>query len=1372
MKLVGNTFPVQNHYIGSVVPNTSTPSPYDYYTSLDTQKFNAFVDSFNGMTKTTTNIRNENYNYFADCNANALIQQHPIGDEIAGAGVLNNPSSIIPSQDENILVIANTGLSNIATFNISSREVTYIAGNGTANDTDDNLLAVDAGIANPRGLAYDNNGNLFVSTALGHIRKISSDGTITTVAGNALNGLYVAETEPLKMKLSNPYGLAYDALSNSLFVADSGYNRIVKIDFNSNLATTVAGTNEGVSSEESNNPLKVSLLNPTHLKIDQDRNLIIVDSGNKKIRKMNLDKLSGAGDRKYLASSNDHSQLIKKTDGTFVRKYRDGRTEVFDVQGKNTQSIAANGMTVDFQYNAQNHLSKVIFPNQQEINYNYTNNKLRTIVDMKGRVTEFNHNGLNQLTSVSYSDGTDKLFEYTGEGLLSKETSQNGLFKNFEYNQFDRLEKVTDSMGSKIEIKDSGSKNLAHKDTQGNGIPLNSGTNSEFMIDPNGNSVSFSKDLDGFVSKIIDAEGRTKTVKRDSEGKILEIVDVDGTIIQNKYDSTFGDLIEAKNVSLNITSKKSYNANGLVVKETDPYGKIFKKTYNEKLQLVSQIQPDDKYSEISYNPLGLISEKSHFNSAGVLQSKTIYDYNSLGQLIRQTNLDGKYTSYTYDLAGNVLTSTVNINVNESATTNFYYDDMNRVIKVVSPKNEITEYKYSHTGDLIEIKDPKLQITSFEYDDKGKMIKKTDPTGAINSMTYDANGNMLTEVDPANQTKVYSYNAVNKITKIQTADDIIEYNYNIKDEVISISNYNSNIVYTRDEKQRILSETVSGTGTGLTYPSHSIAYAYSQNDLRTQMNSTYQNVTYSYNPNNYNMTGVHNSFGEIFGFAYDEANRLSSITRPGSKTEFGFDVGSSLTSIIHSANNVVKSSFEYQYDLRNYITQKRSAASTVNYSYDSNGQLTSLLKVENIDDNEVFAYDSLGNRITHNGVSSTFDITGQRIQDDSKYTYLFDLNGNILAKNSKTNGQSYRYEYTALNQIKFVSIFENSISVIPLKKIGYVYDPIGRRISKSLVDYSDSSLNYTKKFYYDDTNIIAEIDAENNLLATYTYRPEIHDDILSARFTNFSVSSSNGGAAIAGGYILSDRIGSVYYAKDHLNSVTEILDGNGSIIQKYDYSAYGVISSIKNSLNQNVGFFEAPIRTTFTFTGREYEPETKTYNFRARQYDPSNGRFFQQDTDPGKIKSPRSFLTKYAYVQNVPTMFNDPTGKSGEASMRNYFPNPSYAHGEWCGYAAVGANEPIDGLDNACRLHDMAYGYGLNTSGRLTYYNFFNPDSGFVDARIRTDLNLISEGLKLAFTQDGSYFFDGILTAAFGLWNLSIELFLITPISNLFRALGL
>jgi len=68
-------------------------------------------------------------------------------------------------------------------------------------------------------------------------------------------------------------------------------------------------------------------------------------------------------------------------------------------------------------------------------------------------------------------------------------------------------------------------------------------------------------------------------------------------------------------------------------------------------------------------------------------------------------------------------------------------------------------------------------------------------------------------------------------------------------------------------------------------------------------------------------------------------------------------------------------------------------------------------------------------------------------------------------------------------------------------------------------------------------------------------------------------------------------------------------------------------------------------SSFTYTGREFEPELGMYYYRARYYDPNTGRFLQQDLDPGKLASPSTFLSKYIYAGNNPVMFGDPSGLS-------------------------------------------------------------------------------------------------------------------------------
>jgi len=1155
------------------------------------------------------------------------------GDDIVvnGKQTLNTPMSIVASSTLDVVAIADYGFHKVRWLNVATGATGVIAGNGQTGDIGNGGLATTASINHPKGLVYDSIGNLYISSESGYIRKVDTNGNISIVAGDPVNGIFANESKAHEVLFNKPYGLALDQQNNYLYVADTGNNRVVRINLNTDQAFTIAGNGVAGFSGDGSTALDARLNAPRHLGLDENNNLLIADSGNNRIRRVIFQNTS-SGILAFSPTTKDHSQLQRLQDGTWVRTYRDSSRVYFNNLGLQISVVDNVNRVIHYSYDAQNRLTEIKTPTGENISYIYSSDKLSRIIDPANRITEFNYDFSGNLKSVSYPDATTKKFEYSSDGLMIAETDQKNSRREYQYNVYNRLQKVIQPDNTAVTINDSGSSNLENFEA-GVTIPkqLGSGADklNESIIDPNGNKTELAKDFEGYISTITDAKGRETTIKRDLEGRAIEITDVDGSITQSTYGPVFGDVIKTKNVTLDITTETQYNIYGQVISQTDSYGKVSTKTYDAKNQLIKETAPDGKYASYEYNTIGLVTKKSIFSAAKELKSQLTYDYNVKGQLIKQTDLNNKFSSYTYDLAGNVLTSTSNIDGTTQSTASYEYDPMNRLIKVISPKGEMTEYTYSPTGELIQITDPKQKITTFEYNQNGQLIKKTDPAGLVYQMTYDSSGNLLSEKNPANQLKHYTYNEINKITQVATTDDLIQFEYNIKDEVISIANNTASINYIRDAKQRVIQEAVSGAN----YPSHTLNIDYNKLDQRISLQSNFQNISYDYNSSTDQLININSSATGNYNFNYDDAGRLGTIVRPGSRTEYAFDVGSNLSRISHLKNSTEIGFHEYNYDLRNYITQKRSPASTLSYSYDTNGQLLTANKAENINDNESFSYDALGNRLTYNGVTSTFDNSGQRIQDDGQYTYVYDLNGNIIYKSNKANGISYTFEYSALNQLKKATVTSTPLNGNILKVLEYKYDPAGRRIIRTVVDNVNAAKSNTKKYYYDGSNILAELDAGNNLTASYTHSPLRPDDVLGVQFTNAAVSND-----------LASTAGNVYYLKDHLNTVNEITNAAGDVIQKMEYSAFGVLRSVKDSTGNEVDFANAPVRTSFTYTGREFEPELNMYYYRARYYDPSVGRFLQQDPDPGKLQNPNTFLSKYIYAGNNPVMFNDPSGR--------------------------------------------------------------------------------------------------------------------------------
>src|ERR1051326_3496461 len=120
--------------------------------------------------------------------------------------------------------------------------LTRVAGNSRWGFSGDGGAATNAqlrlrGGVSRAGLAVDGAGNLFIVDS-DRIRRVSPDGMIATVAGSGVAG-YSGDNGPaVSAQLSSPWGIAADR-SGNIFIAD-GSNRVRRVS-TSGIITTVAG---------------------------------------------------------------------------------------------------------------------------------------------------------------------------------------------------------------------------------------------------------------------------------------------------------------------------------------------------------------------------------------------------------------------------------------------------------------------------------------------------------------------------------------------------------------------------------------------------------------------------------------------------------------------------------------------------------------------------------------------------------------------------------------------------------------------------------------------------------------------------------------------------------------------------------------------------------------------------------------------------------------------------------------------------------------------------------------------------------------------------------------------------------------------------
>src|SRR5262249_48265643 len=161
----------------------------------------------------------------------------------AVAAQLNQPSSVIVDATGN-LYIADTFGNRIR--KVTKGVITTIAGTGERGYSGDGGQATAARLFEPRYLALDSSGNLYISHSSNHvIRKLRSDGTILTIAGTGNSGFDGEGQLATQTRLNYPSGIAVDTAGN-IYVADDGSFRVRKIGTDGKM-TTIAGTGEAAT---------------------------------------------------------------------------------------------------------------------------------------------------------------------------------------------------------------------------------------------------------------------------------------------------------------------------------------------------------------------------------------------------------------------------------------------------------------------------------------------------------------------------------------------------------------------------------------------------------------------------------------------------------------------------------------------------------------------------------------------------------------------------------------------------------------------------------------------------------------------------------------------------------------------------------------------------------------------------------------------------------------------------------------------------------------------------------------------------------------------------------------------------------------------
>ena len=184
------------------------------------------------------------------------------------------------------MVVADLGNKRIRAVDLKTGTVTTLAGNGQKGVPADGAVAVKAPLTDPRAVATDSRGNVYVLERGGHaLRVVGTDGRIRTVAGTGKKGAGGDGGDALKARFNGPKHLACDREDNVIIV-DTENHVLRKYVPATGKLERVAGTGKRGAAGVGGPPGRLEMARPHGVYVHPSGDLYVSDSSNGRILKI------------------------------------------------------------------------------------------------------------------------------------------------------------------------------------------------------------------------------------------------------------------------------------------------------------------------------------------------------------------------------------------------------------------------------------------------------------------------------------------------------------------------------------------------------------------------------------------------------------------------------------------------------------------------------------------------------------------------------------------------------------------------------------------------------------------------------------------------------------------------------------------------------------------------------------------------------------------------------------------------------------------------------------------------------------------------------------------------------------------------------
>jgi RHS repeat-associated protein len=511
------------------------------------------------------------------------------------------------------------------------------------------------------------------------------------------------------------------------------------------------------------------------------------------------------------------------------------------------------------------------------------------------------------------------------------------------------------------------------------------------------------------------------------------------------------------------------------------------------------------------------------------------------------------TNFAYDSRGRLASLT-----DGTRTTTFAYDANGNLSTVTDPLNLTRSFTYDLDGRLLTSTLEDGRVVSYSYDANGNLTSITPPGSLAHAFGY-STVNQLTSYTPppvsGGGATTYSFNSDREITKMTRPDgQVINYSYDPSGRIISLNSPGTTLNFGYDSTSGNLSTASVSGGETITY-----SYDGSLPTGSAWTGEVAGAVGRSFN-NNFWVTSETINGANSVSFTFDKdglVTKAGAITvKHDAKTGLytGGTLGKAIDTIAHSIyaeptthtakfGTSVLYKVTYTRDDNGRITSLTDTiggtATTYTYTYDPASRLTE------VDSGTAkkkvvltrYRYDSNSNRVsvtTPSGtVNATYDVQ-DRLLTYGNTAYTYSANGEVATKS--VGSQVTTYQYDVLGNLTEATLPEGT-------QITYIMDAAHRRVGKKI----NGAL--VAGYLYDGNNLVAQLNASNQIVIQFVY----------------------GSGAISPDYMIS---GGVTYRlfSDHRGSPRLVVDSStGVIFQRIDYDEFGDVVNDTNPGFQPFGF---------------------------------------------------------------------------------------------------------------------------------------------------------------------------------------------------------